>query len=94
MAGAPIRYLQQIPATIRLLSLGILVNRMGGYVTVFLTLILVTRQISAVKIGVALTLAGIFAILGNAIGGASATRLGERRTMIASTLGSAFLPAC
>jgi MFS family permease len=90
MAGAPIRYLQQIPATIRLLSLGILVNRMGGYVTVFLTLILVTRQISAVKIGVALTLAGIFAILGNAIGGASATRLGERRTMIASTLGSAF----
>lgn len=63
---------------------------MGGYVTVFLALILTVRHISASQISLALILSGMFSITGSAAGGVSARRIGGRRTVFLSMTGSAI----
>lgn len=70
-----------------------LINNAGGYVTVFLALILAARHTVAWKIGLALLLAALFAIGGSALGGAGVSRIGSRRTIITSMAGSAFFTA-
>lgn len=85
-----ITYLRQIPFPIQVLSAGILINRMGGYVTVFLALILTVRHIPAAQISLALILSGIFSITGSAAGGAATGRIGGRRTVFLSMSGSAI----
>src|ERR1700721_1040933 len=76
----PVRYFQSIPAPIRSLSLGVLINRTGGYVTAFLALILSVRHASALQISLALIVTAGFAIAGSWCGGLSAARGGGRRT--------------
>lgn len=88
--GPAQRYLSQIPFSIRLLSLGILINRVGGYVTVYLTLILGVRHVSPGRISVTLVLGAIFAIAGSGAGGFFAVRIGSRLTIFASMIGSAL----
>jgi MFS family permease len=88
--GPARRYLSQIPFPIRLLSLGVLINRVGGYVTVYLTLILGVRHISADRISLALALSAIFAIAGSGCGGFLAVRIGGRLTIFISMIGSAL----
>lgn len=83
-----IAYLRQIPFSIRVLTAGILINRMGGYVTVFLALILTVRHVSPSQISLALILSGIFSITGSAAGGMSTTRIGGRHTVFLSMMGS------
>jgi MFS family permease len=87
---SPVRYLQQIPPPIRSLSLGILVNRIGGYVTAFLALILAARQVSPLQISLALIMSAVFAIAGSGFGGVLVSKIGGRRTIILSAIGSAL----
>jgi MFS family permease len=85
----PLRYLRQVPRPIRLLSVGMLINYAGVYVTLFLTLILAERHVSTPRIGLALAMAGAFAIAGSWFGGFLVPRLGCRLTIIVSNVGSA-----
>jgi MFS family permease len=63
---------------------------MGGYVTVYLALILTVRHASAAQISLALILSGVFSIIGSACGGMSAARIGSRITIFLSMMGSAL----
>jgi MFS family permease len=89
----PIRYFQQIPPPIRSLSLGVLINRTGGYVTAFLALILSVRHFAALQISLALVASAVFAIAGSWAGGWSAARVGPRPTIVVSMAGSAVFTA-
>jgi MFS family permease len=82
-----------VPAPIRLLTFGVLVNRVGGFIVVFLALILAARGFPVWQIGIALALVGGFGIAGAALGGAVAVRLGPRLTIIYSTGGCAIFTA-
>ena len=86
----PVRYLRHIPAPIRVLSTGVLINRLGGFVTVFLALILAVRNVPTVRIGIALVLSAAFAIAGSWLGGALVTRWGSRPAIFLSMAGSAL----
>jgi MFS family permease len=90
---SPVRYYRRVPAPIRVLSIGVLINRVGGFVITFLALILAIRHISTVGIGVALALSAVFAIVGSWLGGALIPRLGSRRIIFASMAGSAVFTA-
>jgi MFS family permease len=85
--------IRSVPAPVRLLSIGVLINNAGGYVSVFLALILAVRHTPAWRIGLALLLAALFAIGGSALGGAGVSRIGARLTIIGSMAGSAFFTA-
>lgn len=93
LASFPVRYYRRIPAPIRLLSMGVLVNRAGGFVLVFLTLILAVRRVPTAEIGIALILSGAFTVTGAWLGGALVPRLGIRRTIFLSMMGSALFTA-
>lgn len=86
----PARYYRQVPASVRLLSAGALVNNVGGFVTVFLTLILALRNISGPRIAAALIVSSGFAIAGAWLGGALLSRMPARTLIIVSMTGSAL----
>jgi MFS family permease len=92
-ARRPVQYYRHVPAPIRILSIGVLINRIGGFVTVFLALILAIRNIPATGIGIALLMAAASAIAGSWLGGAMVTRWGSRRTIFLSMAGSALFTA-
>lgn len=87
------RLIKLVPGPIRMLTLGVFVNRAGGFIVVFLALILAERGFPAWQIGVTLALVGGFGIVGAAVGGSAAVRLGPRRTIIYSTGGCAIFTA-
>ena len=87
---APVRYIHSVPPAIRLLSVGVFLNQLGAYVAVFLALILAVRGFDARHIALALVLVSVFGILGSSAGGVLASRIGTRRTIIATMVGSAF----
>ncbi len=82
-----------VPGPIRLLSAGVLINRAGGFVSLFLPLILALRGISAPRIALALGACSVFVIAGAWLGGTLASRVGGKRVIIASMAGSALLTA-
>lgn len=92
-AGPRWRLWKLVPGPIRLLTLGVFINRAGGFIVVFLALILAARGFKAWQIGTSLALVGVFGIVGAAVGGAAAVRLGPRRTIIYSTGACAALTA-
>jgi predicted MFS family arabinose efflux permease len=93
LARFPVQYFRRIPAPLRVLMAGILVNRAGGFVIVFLALILAVRHVATTEIGIALILSGTFAVAGSWLGGALIPRLGIRRTIFLSMAGSALFTA-
>lgn len=93
LARFPVRYYRRIPVPLRVLSAGVLVNRAGGFVLVFLTLILAVRHIPAAEIGIALILSGGFSIAGSWLGGSLIPRIGIRWTIFLSMAGSALFTA-
>lgn len=82
-----------VPSPIKLLTFGVLVNRLGGFIVVFLALILAARGFPVWQIGIALALVGGFGIAGAALGGAVAVHVGPRLTIIYSTGGCAIFTA-
>jgi predicted MFS family arabinose efflux permease len=93
IAQSVVRFYRGIPAPIRVLSAGALINRAGGFVSAFLALILALRGISAPDIGVALAISGGFMIAGAWVGGALTSRLGSKRVIVAAMIGSALFTA-
>jgi MFS family permease len=93
LAGFPVHYYRGIPAPLRILSAGVLVNRAGGFVLIFLALILAVRRVPATEISIALILSGVCSVAGSWLGGALTSRLGIRRTIFLSMAGSAVFTA-
>jgi MFS family permease len=78
-----------IPGPIRLLALGVFINRLAGFFSTFLALILVARGVPASQIGVGLALVAISSIAGGAAAAESAEWIGNRWTIVLVTAGAA-----
>jgi MFS family permease len=87
--------LRQLPPRVWIVSAGILVNRAGNFLPVFIVLYLVDKQHqSPAAAGLVLGAAGLGNVLGNTIGGHLADRIGRRWTMTLSAFTTAGLTAC
>ncbi|MEU4192424.1 MFS transporter [Kribbella sp. NPDC026611] len=84
---------RRLPAQVWILSLGILVNRAGDFLPVFIVLYLTGRGFSAAAAGVVLGVSGLGNILGNAVGGYLADRIGRKWTIVLSSVPTAGLTA-
>jgi MFS family permease len=85
--------LRSLPARVWIVSLGILVNRVGNFLPVFIVLYLTGRGYSAGAAGFVLGVSGLGNVLGNAVGGTLADRLGRRWTIVVSAVPTAGLTA-
>lgn len=74
----------------RLLSAGALVNNVGGFVTMFLALILAIRGVSAPEIAAALIASSACGVAGAWLGGAMVSAMTGRRVITVSMTGSAL----
>lgn len=79
------------PPAAKALLLGMLINKLGAFMQVFLVLYVTWRGYSAVAAGVALGLHGAGSVLGVIAGGSFSDRLGPRLTIVASMVGQAVL---
>lgn len=85
--------LRGLPPQVWIVSLGILVNRAGTFLPVFIVLYLTSRGFSPGVAGLVLGAAGLGNVLGNTIGGYLADQLGRRWTMVLSGIATAVLTA-
>ncbi|TDW95414.1 putative MFS family arabinose efflux permease [Kribbella pratensis] len=85
--------LRGLPARVWIISLGILVNRVGNFLPVFIVLYLTERGYSAGAAGLVLGVAGLGNVLGSAFGGYLADRIGRRWTIVLSAVTTAGLTA-
>ena len=85
--GLPLRGL---PRPFWFLWAGTLVNRVGSFITPFLTLYLTgERGVSVPQAGLVLSLLGLGSAIGQPVGGVLADRIGRRRTMVLGLLSAA-----
>ncbi|MEV6521832.1 MFS transporter [Longispora sp. NPDC051575] len=82
---------RESPLAAKALLVGILVNRLGAFIQIFLVLFLTLRGFSTVQAGVALGVYSVGAVAGSLIGGELSDRLGPRRTILASMAGTAAM---
>ena len=68
--------LRNLPGRVWVISFGILVNQLGNFLPVFIVLYLTGRGHSAGAAGLVLGMAGVGKVLGNALGGHLADRIG------------------
>ncbi|MEU9833181.1 MFS transporter [Streptosporangium sp. NPDC048047] len=80
---------RRLPAPVWILGLGMLVVRVGNFLPVFMVLYLTSRDIPPAAAGLVLGGAGLGNVLGNAVGGYLADRIGRRWTIVASMLATA-----
>ena len=85
--------LRSLPGRVWIISLGILVNRVGNFLPVFIVLYLTERGYSAGAAGLVLGVSGLGNVLGNAVGGYLADRIGRRWTIVLSAVPTAGLTA-
>ncbi|MFK8907356.1 MFS transporter [Streptomyces sp. YS-3] len=85
---------RESPAAVKSLLVGTMVNRLGGFVQVFMVLYLTHRGFSDTQAGAALGVYGAGAVLGTLVGGWMSDVLGPRLTMTSTLLGSAVLLPC
>ncbi|WP_128982027.1 MFS transporter [Streptomyces roseicoloratus] len=85
--------LRTLPARVWIVSLGILVNQVGNFLPVFIVLYLTARGYSAGAAGLVLGVSGLGKVLGNAVGGTLADRIGRRWTIVLSAVTTAVLTA-
>lgn len=83
-----------LPKQVWIVSLGVLVNRIGNFLPVFMVLYLTSKDFSAGAAGLVLGAAGLGNVLGSTIGGSLADRLGRRWTIVLSMVTTAVLTAC
>ena len=81
----------QTPRATKALLVGILVNRLAGFIQLFLVLFLTHRGFTPAQAGLALSLYGAGAVLGTFVGGAASDRLSPRSATLLSMVGSAVL---
>ena len=80
--------LRESPRAVKALLVGIFVNRLGTFMQVFLVLFLTSRGFSELQAGFALGAFGVGSVLGVLLGGALADRLGVRRAIMLSMVGT------
>ena len=85
--------LRSLPGRVWIVSLGILVNRVGNFLPVFIVLYLTERGYSAGAAGLVLGVSGLGNVLGNAVGGYLADKIGRRWTIVLSAVTTAGLTA-
>ncbi|MFD9904846.1 MFS transporter [Streptomyces sp. NPDC059063] len=85
--------LRGLPARVWVISLGILVNQVGNFLPVFIVLYLTGRGHSAGAAGLVLAASGVGKVLGNAVGGHLADRIGRRWTIVLSAVTTSGLTA-
>ncbi|HWM39471.1 MAG TPA: MFS transporter [Streptomyces sp.] len=85
--------LRSLPGRVWIISLGILVNQVGNFLPVFIVLYLTGRGYSAGAAGLVLGASGVGKVLGNAVGGYLADRIGRRWTIVLSAVTTAGLTA-
>ncbi|WP_232666511.1 MFS transporter [Pseudonocardia sp. TRM90224] len=85
--------LRGLPARVWIISAGILVNRVGNFLPVFIVLYLTERGYSAGAAGLVLGVSGLGNVLGNTVGGFLADRIGRRWTIVLSAVPTAGLTA-
>lgn len=76
---------------VKAVLLGIFVNRLGGFLQIFLVLFLTHRGFSDVQAGTALGAYGAGSVIGVLFGGAISDRVGPRWTIVSGMLASAAL---
>lgn len=85
---------RESPAAVKSLLAGTMINRLGGFVQVFMVLYLTHRGFSDTQAGAALGVYGAGAVIGTLVGGWMSDRLGPRLTIVSTLLGSAVLLPC
>jgi MFS family permease len=81
---------RESPLPVKAMLLGVFVNRLGTFIQTFLVLFLTNRGITEVQAGIALSAYGAGAVLGVLVGGSLSDRLGPRRAILISMVGSAI----
>jgi len=95
-SGSELRFrdtVRHLPLTVWIISLGILVNRIGNFLPVFIVFYLTSKNFSPTAAGLVLGAAGLGNVLGSAIGGYLADRLGRRWTIVLSMIATAGFTA-
>lgn len=82
---------QQAPRAVRALLIGVFVNKLGGFVQIFLVLFMTERGFGSVPAGAALGVYGAGSVAGVLAGGAVSDRIGPRRAIVASMAATAVL---
>ncbi|MEW2633570.1 MFS transporter [Streptomyces sp. NPDC048389] len=85
---------RESPTAVKALLAGTVINRLGGFVQVFMVLYLTQRGFSAAQAGAALGVYGAGAVLGTLVGGWMSDKVGPRLTIVSTLLGSAVLLPC
>ncbi|MFL6136668.1 MAG: MFS transporter [Frankiaceae bacterium] len=83
--------MRELPPAARALLLGVFVNKLAGFLQIFLVLFLTHKGYSATQAGWALGIYGAGAVIGTVVGGSLADRLGPRNATLISMGGSALL---
>ncbi|MEU4803940.1 MFS transporter [Actinosynnema sp. NPDC023587] len=81
------------PMAVKAVLGGVFVNKVGGFLNIFLVLYLTAQGYSAGQAATALGVYGVGSVIGVLIGGALADRLGARNSTVLSMAGSAALIA-
>ncbi|MGW7412388.1 MFS transporter [Streptomyces sp. NPDC054863] len=88
--------LRGIPGPVRLVLVGMLVNRLGNFLQIFLILYLTAKGFSATEAGLALGAYGAGSVVGVLMGGSASDRIGHAWTIAGSMalagLGTLILP--
>ncbi|MEV0285871.1 MFS transporter [Kribbella sp. NPDC050820] len=85
--------LRTLPGRVWIVSLGVMVNRVGNFLPVFIVLYLIGRGYSASAAGFVLGVSGLANVLGNTVGGYLTDRIGRRWTIVVSALPTSALTA-
>jgi predicted MFS family arabinose efflux permease len=92
-AAGVLTTLRESPRPVKVLIAGMLVNRLGSFLHAFLVLYLIDRGYSATYAAVALGALGVGGVAGGLVGGWVTDKLGSRRTIVVSGLGTALATA-
>ena len=87
-AAGVLRTFRETPRPVRVLILGMFVNRLGAFLHAFLVLYLLSIGIEPARTGVAVGMLGAGGILGGIGGGWCVDRFGPRRTIVVGSLGA------
>ncbi|GAB2966377.1 MFS transporter [Saccharothrix stipae] len=81
------------PPAVKAVLAGVFVNKVGGFLNIFLVLFLTSQGYSAGQAATALGVYGVGNVVGVLVGGAMADRLGARNSTVLSMGGAALLTA-
>ncbi|MDX6354384.1 MAG: hypothetical protein QOF98_1287, partial [Streptomyces sp.] len=84
---------REAPPAVRAVVAGMLVNRLGGFLQVFLALFLVHNGFGTVRAGIALGAYATGSVLGVLVGGWLVARIGVRLSIVSSMTATAVLTA-